>query len=130
MRVFFEFLAKTSIFSFFFWGGYFLFGFQNTYQTPSLLVSWGIVVSNSLIGFALFQFGYSLPTKSFFTIVLGGLAVRMFATLAIAAFLILGKKIAETEFIFGLIFFYIIFFTIEIFSYLKKIQLHSKEELK
>lgn len=107
---------------------YFVIGFSSPTTTEAIFYSWLIMALNSLAGYVIFDRSYHKEIKEFNVHVLGGMAVRMLASLLVVAMIILYDWLPLKPFVFSLFAFYIAFVILEILGYLKKNQFEKQRQ--
>ncbi len=89
--------------------------YLNTNLFISVLAGSLIVIFNFLIGFAFIKFSLSKSDKVFFSMLWGGMVLRLFFILILVFILLKFLELNATGFIFSILFFYVFYLIIEIF---------------
>jgi hypothetical protein len=95
----------------------------------SIGYAWLVMMVNTLLGFAAFQYAFEKDNTTFYKVVFGGLAARMLLSMVvIAAIILLSNTIRLLEFILSLFIFYAAFVTIEILFYVRQAKMKKQSE--
>jgi hypothetical protein len=98
------------------------FSFVSEIFFKSAVVGWAISTFNFLLGFFAIKIGLKSSRDVFFKAILGGMVLRLFLVLLLVFISLKFLNINENSFIFFILFFYILYLSIEIiYLYMKKI---------
>ncbi|MEI6639285.1 MAG: hypothetical protein FDX02_08260 [Chlorobium sp.] len=120
MKPLFEFFIKLFILSVILWGAVY-FSFESaTTDYYSVFLAWVMVVSNTVIGYLLFEYAIEKSSTDFTKFVFGGLTVRLLLMMGIIALVLVRNLVVVNDFVFSFFAFYCIYVIVEILGYQKK----------
>ncbi len=120
MKPLFEFFIKLCILSVILWGIIFSVLGPGSADLYSVFLSWIMVVSNTAVGYLLFEYALDKESAVFTKVVFGGLIVRMLLMMVIIAVVIFRHLAVINDFVFSFFAFYCIYVIVEILGYQKK----------
>ncbi|TLU87405.1 MAG: hypothetical protein FDX21_00765 [Chlorobium sp.] len=120
MKPLFEFFIKLCILSVILWGIIFTVLGPGSADLYSVFLAWIMVVSNTAVGYLLFEYALDKESALFTKVVFGGLIVRMLLMMVIIAVVIFRHLAVINDFVFSFFAFYCIYVIVEILGYQKK----------
>ncbi|MFZ4523990.1 MAG: hypothetical protein ACOYOE_00200 [Chlorobium sp.] len=120
MKPLFEFFIKLCILSVILWAIVFFGLDPGATDLHSVFLAWIMVVSNTVIGYLLFEYALDKESQVFTKVVFGGLMVRLLLLMVLIAVVLVRQLAVINDFVFSFFAFYCIYVIIEILGYQKK----------
>lgn len=120
MKPLFDFLLKMCIFSLIFWSALIISGYSDSPHLGSIALAWGLMTVNAVLGYAAFEYAYGKDSTAFFTMVFGGMGLRLLVLMTVVALLIRFEAVALQEFGLTLFLCYFCITPIEVLGYVRK----------
>ena len=120
MKPLFEFFIKLCILSVILWAIIFFALDPGATDRYSVFLAWIMVVSNTVVGYLLFEYALDKESVVFTKVVFGGLMVRLLLMMVLIAVVLLRHLAVTNDFVFSFFAFYCIYVIVEILGYQKK----------
>ncbi len=120
MKPLFEFFIKFFILSIILWTIIYSAFNPDNVDLFSVFLAWIMVVSNTVIGYLLFEYAIDKTSAVFTKVVFGGLVVRLIVLMVLLAVVIVKNIAVINDFVFSFFAFYCIYMIVEILGYQKK----------
>ncbi|MCW8815462.1 MAG: hypothetical protein OQK59_05710, partial [Chlorobium sp.] len=115
-----DFLFKILILSVVLWGVIFWGVTEYGFDIGAVFAAWIMIVTNSLVGYLLFEYAFDKSQSDFAKVVLGGLGMRLLVLMALVAFFIVRDLVSVNDFVVSFFAFYCIYVIVEILGYQKR----------
>ena len=120
MKPLFEFLIKLCILSVILWAIIFFALDPGATDRYSVFLAWIMVVTNTVVGYLLFEYALDKESAVFTKVVFGGLMVRLLLMMVLIAVVLVRHLAVVNDFVFSFFAFYCIYVIVEILGYQKK----------
>ena len=120
MKPLFEFFIKLCILSVILWAIIFFALDPGATDRYSVFLAWIMVVTNTAVGYLLFEYALDKEAVVFTKVVFGGLMVRLLLMMVLIAVVLLRHLAVINDFVFSFFAFYCIYVIVEILGYQKK----------
>ncbi len=120
MKPLFEFFIKLCILSVILWAIIFFALDPGATDRYSVFLAWIMVVTNTAVGYLLFEYALDKESVVFTKVVFGGLMVRLLLMMVLIAVVLLRHLAVINDFVFSFFAFYCIYVIVEILGYQKK----------
>ena len=120
MKPLFEFFIKFFILSVILWGAIYFSFEPATTDYYSVFLAWLMAVSNTVVGYLLFEYAIDRSSSEFTKFVFGGLTVRLLVMMVVIAVVLVKDLVVVNDFVFSFFAFYCIYVIVEILGYQKK----------
>ncbi len=120
MKPLFEFFIKLCILSVILWAIIFFALDPGATDRYSVFLAWIMVVTNTAVGYLLFEYALDKESVVFTKVVFGGLMVRLLLMMVLIAVVLLRHLAVINDFVFSFFAFYCIYVIVEILAYQKK----------
>ena len=120
MKPLFEFLIKLCILSVILWAIIFFALDPGATDRYSVFLAWIMVVTNTVVGYVLFEYALDKESAVFTKVVFGGLMVRLLLMMVLIAVVLVRHLAVVNDFVFSFFAFYCIYVIVEILGYQKK----------
>ncbi|MCW8820143.1 MAG: hypothetical protein OQK61_07535 [Ignavibacteriaceae bacterium] len=102
------------------WGVIFWGVTEYGFDIGAVFAAWIMIVTNSLVGYLLFEYAFDKSQSDFAKVVLGGLGLRLLVLMALVAFFIVRDLVSVNDFVVSFFAFYCIYVIVEILGYQKR----------
>ncbi len=120
MKPLFEFFIKLCILSVILWAIIFYALDPGATDRYSVFLAWIMVVTNTAVGYLLFEYALDKESTVFTKVVFGGLMVRLLLMMVLIAVVLVRQLAVINDFVFSFFAFYCIYVIVEILGYQKK----------
>jgi len=120
MKPLFEFFIKLCILSVILWAIIFFALDPGATDRYSVFLAWIMVVSNTVVGYLLFEYALDKESVVFTKVVFGGLMVRLLLMMVLIAVVLVRQLAVISDFVFSFFAFYCIYVIVEILGYQTK----------
>ncbi|MEI6651804.1 MAG: hypothetical protein WCL42_04415 [Chlorobiaceae bacterium] len=120
MKPLFEFFIKLCILSVILWTIIFFTLDPGATDRYSVFLAWIMVVTNTVVGYLLFEYALDKESAVFTKFVFGGLMVRLLSMMVLIAVVLVRHLAVVNDFVFSFFAFYCIYVIVEILGYQKK----------
>ncbi len=120
MKPLFEFFIKLCILSVILWAIIFFALDPGATDRYSVFLAWIMVVTNTVVGYLLFEYALDKESAVFTKVVFGGLMVRLLLMMVLIAVVLVRHLAVVNDFVFSFFAFYCIYVIVEILGYQKK----------
>ena len=120
MKPLFEFFIKLCILSVILWAIIFFALDPGATDRYSVFLAWIMVVTNTVVGYLLFEYALDKESAVFTKVVFGGLMVRLLLMMVLIAVVLVRQLAVISDFVFSFFAFYCIYVIVEILGYQKK----------
>ena len=120
MKPLFEFFIKLCILSVILWAIIFFALDPGATDRYSVFLAWIMVVTNTAVGYLLFEYALDKESAVFTKVVFGGLMVRLLLMMVLIAVILVRQLAVINDFVFSFFAFYCIYVIVEILGYQKK----------
>ena len=120
MKPLFEFFIKLCILSVILWAIIFFALDPGATDRYSVFLAWIMVVTNTVVGYLLFEYALDKESAVFTKVVFGGLMVRLLLMMVLIAVVLVRHLAVVNDFVLSFFAFYCIYVIVEILGYQKK----------